>query len=257
MPALNDTLLMAFADGELDAVTVEKVRALIAHNPEAKRKVGQFQQSTLLLRAVVDQPYLRPAKPSASEIPLLRWKPRPLFWQRHSLTAASLVLFLLGMGAGAGVILVKPGPSFSERLLEEVADYHTLYARESEHQVDVPAVRLAHIETWLGDRLHTTLVVPDFSAHGLTFVGARLLSIEGRPVAQLVYQAPGREHEPIAFCIVQDQSPDAAPREEDIAGLQEITWRRSGYSYVLAGWETRDFLVSLASELTPKLERTL
>jgi hypothetical protein len=32
--------------------------------------------------------------------------------------------------------------------------------------------------------------------------------------------------------------------------------RGRGCSYVLAGWETRDFLISLASGLAPKLERT-
>jgi hypothetical protein len=76
-------------------------------------------------------------------------------------------------------------------------------------------------------------------------------------VAQLLYQAPGREHEPMAFCIAEDKSPDAAARGEESAGLQEVTWTRSGYSYVLAGWETPHFLASVASELALKLERSL
>jgi anti-sigma factor RsiW len=257
MPALDDTLLMAFADGELDAATADQVKASIAHDPDALEKVRQFRQSTQLLRELFDQPQFRRMRSGPPEVPVLRGKPRSFSWPSHSLIAASMALFLLGMGAGAGVILVKPGPSFSERLLDEVADYHVLYARESEHQVEVSATRVAHIETWLGNRLHRTLEVPDLSARGLTFVGARLLSVDGAPVAQLLYQAPGREHEPMAFCIAEDKSPDAAARGEEYNGLQEVTWSRSGYSYVLAGWESQDFLQSLASELAPKLDRTL
>jgi anti-sigma factor RsiW len=255
MPALDDTLLMALADGELDVATASVVAAAIAHDPDAQDKVLRFRRSADLVRAVFDQPHLRQEMPTRRGM-LPPRRPRPPSWPQHSLIAASLALFLLGMGAGAGIILIKPAPSFSEKLLDEVADYHGLYAHESEHQVEVSAARLTHIEAWLGNRLHRQLVVPDLAAHGLTFVGARLLSVDGTAVAQLLYQAPGREHEPIALCIAQDKTPDAEVRGEENAGLQEVTWSRSGYSYVLAGWETRAFLTSLASELAPTLDAT-
>jgi anti-sigma factor RsiW len=257
MPTLDDTLLMAFADGELDQAAAAEVSACIAHDPDAQDKVRQFRQSANLVRAVFDQAHLRPGVPGHREIPQAQPKAKLSSWPRQSLMAASLAMFLLGIGTGAGLILARPGPIFSDRLLDEVADYHLLYARESEHQVEVPATRLAHIEAWLGDRLHRKLVVPDLSAQRLTFVGARLLSVDGVPVAQLLYQAPGHEHQPMAFCIAPDGSPDAALRGEEHDGLREVTWSRSGYTYVLAGWETQDFLTSIASELAPELQRTL
>ncbi len=255
MPTLDDTLLMAFADGELDPPAAAKVTAHIAHDPDARDKVKKFRQSANLVRAVFDQHRLRPETPDINQ------RPQPGVklsgWRRHSLMAASLAMFLLGSGTGAGLILARPNPIFADRLLDEVADYHLLYAGESEHQVEVPATRLVHIEAWLGDRLHRKPVVPDLSAQRLAFVGARLLSVDGVPVAQLLYQAPDREHQPLALCIAPDGSPDAAARSEAHAGLQEVTWSRSGYTYVLAGWETQEFLASLAAGLEPELQQSL
>jgi anti-sigma factor RsiW len=257
MLALDDTLLMAFADGELDAVTAEEVMATISHDQDAQDKIRQFRRSTQLVRAVFEQPHFRrDAVPRRASL-LTRATPKLSSWSQYSLVAASLALFLIGMGAGGGLVLFKPGPSFSDRMLDEVADYHSLYARESEHQVEVSAARLAHIETWLGNRLHSKLTVPDLTAHGLTFVGARLLGVDGTPVAQLLYQAPGREHEPVAFCIAPDTSNDTEMRGEVYAGLQEVTWGRSGYRYVLAGWETPELLFTLANELAPKFPKAL
>ena len=257
MMVLDDTILMAFADGELDQATAREVSESVARDQSAQDKVRQFQRSTDLVRAVFAQPHLREPLLAPRETHRTRTAFTPFSRPRYSLIAASLALFLVGMGAGAGLILVKPGPNFSERLLDEVADYHLLYAHEAEHQVEVPAIRLAHIQTWLGNRLHRPLAVPDLSAHGLTFVGARLLSVDGAPVAQLLYQALGREHQPVALCIAPDTSPDAAVRGEEYSGLHEVTWSRGGYSYVIAGWETNEFLVSLAAELEPKFELNL
>jgi anti-sigma factor RsiW len=256
MLALDDTMLMAFADGELDAETAKEVMATIAFDEDAQDKVRQFRRSTQLVRAVFDQPHFRPAA-SSRRAGLLSWvTSHPSSWSRYSLAAASLALFLLGMGAGGGLTTLR-APTFGDRMLDEVADYHSLYARETEHQVEVSAARLAHIETWLGNRLHSKLTVPDLSDHGLTFVGARLLGVDGKPVAQLLYQAPGREHEPVALCIAPDPSNDTQMRGDVYAGLQEVTWSESGYRYVVAGWEAPDFLFELATELAPKLSKAL
>src|SRR5450432_358830 len=119
MLALDDTLLMAFADGELDAVTARQVMATIADDVDAQAKVRQFRRSTQLVRAVFEQPHFRRAAPPRRPSLLSRATPRLSSWSQHSLVAASLALFLLGMGAGGGLVLIKPGPSFADRMLDE------------------------------------------------------------------------------------------------------------------------------------------
>ena len=59
--------------------------------------------------------------------------------------------------------------------------------------MEVGAEEKPHIEKWLSARVGKDVPVPDFSTHGLTFAGARMLVAAGKPVAQYLYtQADGR-----------------------------------------------------------------
>src|SRR5216684_1741531 len=75
--------------------------------------------------------------------------------------ASFAAIVAVGFIAGfANRFTPSPAPGdFSERLLDEIADYHVLYAREDEHLVEVPADRREHIEAWLGDRLEREIRV--------------------------------------------------------------------------------------------------
>ena len=120
----------------------------------------------------------------------------------------------------------------------QVAQYHKIYAREQRHLVEVPAEETPHIEQWLGKRLDDlAFKVPDLSAFGLTFKGARMLVVNGAPVAQLVYlPADGRA---VALCIIhskKDDKPLTASQQDD---LNLVDWRLKGYGFVVLGWETR------------------
>ena len=98
---------------------------------------------------------------------------------------------------------------------------------------------LAHIEAWFGAVLHRTLRIPDLSDRGLTFVGGRLLVVDGVPVTQLLYRWPGRPHEPFGLCISPDPSSERGLTTDAREGLQQVLWRRKGYTYVLVGWTSR------------------
>jgi anti-sigma factor RsiW len=127
----------------------------------------------------------------------------------------------------------------------QVAQYHKIYAREQRHLVEVPAAETPHIEQWLGKRLDDlAFKVPDLSAFGLTFKGARMLVVNGAPVAQLVYlPADGRA---VALCIIhskKDDKPLTASQQDD---LNLVDWRVKGYGFVVIGWENPDALRAIA-----------
>jgi anti-sigma factor RsiW len=117
----------------------------------------------------------------------------------------------------------------------QVAEYHRVYAGEKRHLVEVAAAETPHIESWLGKRLEMPLVVPDLTAQGLTFQGARMLVINGAPVAQLIYTpADGRA---VALCIIRspkEDKPLTASQQDD---LRLVDWRTKGYGFVVVGWE--------------------
>jgi anti-sigma factor RsiW len=127
----------------------------------------------------------------------------------------------------------------------QVAQYHKIYAREQRHLVEVSAEETPHIEQWLGKRLDDlAFKVPDLSAFGLTFKGARMLVINGAPVAQLIYlPADGRA---FALCIIhskKDDKPLTVSQQDD---LNLVDWRVKGYGFVAIGWENQDELRAIA-----------
>jgi anti-sigma factor RsiW len=208
------------------------------------------------LRAVFAQPGYQYVPPGILEE---IQSPRRMARRQFMATLAAGVVLTVGTfagGFGVGRSVAHPERDFNARLLDEVADYHGVYARETDHQVEVPASRKEHIEAWLGSALHRSLHVPDLSKHGLTFLGGRLLVVDGTPVAQLLYQWPGRQHEPLGLCVSFGSPVDHEVMTDSRAGLQQVLWRRNGYTYVMVGWTSQDILAELASYVMPTLDLT-
>jgi anti-sigma factor RsiW len=256
MTRFEDAVLVAYVDGELDESTARRVEAAIEQNPETRQKVELLRQSASLVGAVFRQPKYQQVAPGLAQTVST---PRQSRWARFRPArrfalpvAASIVAALIGFGVG----FWRGGAEsdFAERLLDEVAEYHVVFAREREHQVEITADRLDEIQSWLGERLGRKLVVPDLSDRGLTFRGARLLVVGRQPVAQLVYAFPGRHDRPLALCIAAGPSDEIQLRAHTEGELNLALWARKGFIYVLAGWIDPPVLTALAGELAPKLD---
>lgn len=257
MAKLTDTTLLAYVDGELDSNSAHQISIALETDPEARERVDRLRQSAVLARAVFERPS------SIIMCPKLRAlidTASPRRYRRiFFAAAASIAIAAISFGSGFLVELSRARQeiSFDARLFDEVADYHTMYAYEDDHQVEVSADRREHIEEWLGARLQRRLHVPDLTDRALHFVGARLLVVDGSPVAQLVYHWPGQPHKPLALCITFG-SPDEQPIKADARdGVQQILWRHRGYTYVLVGWASQPMLNSLAAEVTSILDHDL
>src|SRR6266851_7112280 len=203
MSQLDDSILVAYADGELDAASMRSVGEALEHDPPAREKVRRFQLSTTLIRAVFQEPAYQQVSPELAQAITnpqrwSRWKPKRFM---VPIAASIFAAAIFAGGIMLGSLMSNRPPDFSERLLDEVAEYHVVYARDTEHQVEVPAQQVRHIETWLGGHLYRSLHVPDLSDRGLSFKGARLLVVEGQPVAQLLYVRPDQPQNPLALCI--------------------------------------------------------
>jgi len=209
MTRSDDSTLVAFVDGELEAAALHDLTQSLERDPEAKEKVRLLRLSATLVRAAFREPaYLQVSpeltkmierRPQSEGPPQMVGVPKRFAARRFAVPlAASIVAAVLGLGGGfAARGIQPPNPLvFGERLIDEIVDYHVVYAREDEHLVEVPAERLDHIEAWLGERLERQLHVPDLSGHDLIFRGARLLVVDGRPVGQLVYSRPDRPYRP-------------------------------------------------------------
>jgi anti-sigma factor RsiW len=246
MPDMKDmdALLVAYADGELDDAAAAEVEAWLAVTPEAQRTLSIYRETAGLLRAAFPESRYSGAAPlpntprQRSRMPRYGWA-----------IAASLLMGVIGYGAGArwpGLI-----ESNRDRMLSEVAEFHSVYARETVHLVEVPASQTDHLKAWLGNRVKRTLVIPDFKDAGLTFAGGRLVVLDGEPVAELVYtRAKGL---PIAFYVLAHSGGATSVVVERRGDLNLATWDDGSHAYIVVGDAEPTMIRDLATQAKKQL----
>jgi anti-sigma factor RsiW len=238
----TDALLVAYVDGELDAEAIREVERLIAEDPRARQAVEIYRETAGLLRAAcsehayaADSERLMPAAPC-----VLRRAPRRYGWVVGAALAACAVGFV-----GGARFAGWPSSEASE-FASEVAEYHAVFAGEDRHLVELGTDRTDEFTSWLGNRLGRRLTVPDLAAEGLKYVGGRMLVVNGRPVAQMMYTRPrGR---PVALCITKLDG-SAAPIQQSVIGKERTAlWQDGTYGYVVVGELDEPEMRSIAAD---------
>lgn len=254
--------LSAYLDGQLPQSEVDEINAMLAADDAArsvyeKLKLGsEFGARAFdrMLQEPIPLDLVRnikeagknddePPKLGFAGIPMatLPASRRSAFWPQA--LAASLVIFLSG-GAAGYLISEQKQTSFSvaknefapaRTWLDDIADYHRIYSRQTRHLVEVPANDQAHIVEWLSASTGVDFALPDLSGQKLTFEGARLLVAGGKPTAQLLYR--DADNEIIAVCFLQS---DPVEGKTDFAesmrnDLGMISWQRGNASFVVIG----------------------
>jgi anti-sigma factor RsiW len=254
---LNDELLAAYVDGELTPDQLAEVEKALIHDPQARRKVTRMREVKALLRSTcVEENYqdvpdrllqsLRPKRQSRTRVPV---------WLRQAVAA----MFLLSVYTGIDHLIHTRWNYHSvstedpqNAMLDEIAEYHAIYARETEHLAEVPADRKDHIEEWLGNRLSRKFLVPDLSSIGLTFAGARLLGIARQPVAQLLYTPA--QGVPIGVCVTFGDAAETPLEVSRREGMSVGVWKEHGYVYVVVGEIPEQRLREVAGTVAPRME---
>lgn len=252
--------LSAYLDGQLPQTEVEEIDAILAEDDDArvvfeKLKLGSEFGARAFDRMLQDPIPLDlvrtikdvgksdevPPKSGFATIPVAAAAPRrpSAFWPKA--LAASLVIFIAGGAAG---YLVSEHRNAAEAplqiaaartWLDDIADYHRIYSRQTRHLVEVPANEQQHIVEWLSASTGVTFTLPDLSARNLTFEGARLLVAGGKPTAQLLYR--DAENEIFAICFLQSDPvegrTDLTESMRNDIGL--VSWQKGNASFVVVG----------------------
>lgn len=227
----QESRLAAYVDGELDREQVQDVERLLAADPRARQMVRVQQETTALLRgACADSAYA----PSPELTRLLLNQPIRTHPTMRAMMAIAASLLLVTVSFSAGHYFGRSAPvSEIAELVNEVSEYHGVFAHETDHLVDIPASRGAELAAWLGERLGRKLVIPDLSTAGLTFAGGRMLVVNGRPVAQLMYTRANDP--PVGFCITRLNDPPASLQVTHRRSLDLAWWIAGGYAYMVVG----------------------
>lgn len=168
------------------------------------------------------------------------------YFSNFQAIAASIALLGIGVVGGYFIkdyvssrAIITAEVSLEQNWINEIAGYHAVYAKQKRHLVEVKAGSDRHIETWLSKSLAHDFNVPDLSASGLTFEGARLLVVDQIPVAQLMYTSANGNV--VALCVQKRirtagmNSKMAKPINDTINGFDLFYWEHGGADLVLIG----------------------
>jgi anti-sigma factor RsiW len=250
MKTIETWALHAYADGELDAAGRAEIERLLDDNPSARAELAIWQdQKAALKRAyddVLDEPIPAGLTRAVNSRPLHRLG-------RWQAAAAAVALLLIG-GAGGWFLshqTLQPGmQDFADRALAA----HIIYAAEVRHPVEVGADQKDHLQTWLSKRVGAQFVIPNLTPQGYTLLGGRLLVIDDRPAAQLMYEDSSKRRITLYLRTYPDHQ-EQAVRIENRGDLIACYWRDGGFGFVMAGELDRANMMTLAHAVYDELEK--
>ncbi len=192
-------------------------------------------------------------------------------WRRWRIglpLAASLFGLLAGAGAAyfvvdqfnaAKIAAGRPAleaAAVNDVWLDNAAGYYKLFVSAGDAAlVDVPATgdpRQALQK--ISQSLPQEVRLPDLKPWGLEFRGARLVVVEGRPAAQLVYTTENKAIGPLALIIGSSRQPDIPPTFDRRQEVNLLYWRHQGRAYALVGHADVGYLWGIGNDVAWQLD---
>ena len=283
----SDEALVAYLDGELDSVERRFVEDWLEADPTIRDRLAALAQSADLVRGAyadvadekVPERLIVAARgavaanaPQEAEILVLKRPARSAapvhsrYWPIGLAAAAALFGVIFG-GAGTywGLRLFNPAsPSAQSQLaasaansfLDNAAGYYKLTVNAgSTMLIDVPASNDPR-EAWqkISQSLPQQVRLPDLKPWGLTFRGARLVVVEGRPAAALIYVADNKAIGLLTLVIGASKQSDISPTFDHRQDVNLLYWRRHGRAYALAGQTDIGWLWNIANDVAWQLD---
>jgi anti-sigma factor RsiW len=280
----SDEALVAYLDGELDIDERAHVEAWLDADPAVRDRLLALAESASTLRNAfadfVSEPVperliaaARGETVASVEAEIVELRPRRTEltpppsrrWYIQLATAAGLFGLVVGVGAeylGSGM-LATPKVSSDRQIqtiatnnwLDNAAGDYKLMVNAGDTLVDVPASGdNGDVLQKISQNLPQQVRLPDLKPWGLSFQGARLVVVDGKPAAQLVYTTDNKAIGPLALIIGSTKQPDIAPTFERRQDLNLLYWRHQGRASVLVGQSEIGYLWGIANDVAWQLD---
>lgn len=278
----SDEALVAYLDGELDPVEQRHVEAWLDADPAVRERLSALAESADLVRSayagIVNEPLperllaaargegqaqgaeirvLRP-RSAAGPVPARRWY--------IGLAAAAGLFGIMVGGAGTYLVmgLLPPGSGADRTQLAAVAaqrlwldnaaaSYKLAVNAGNSMLVDVPAKDDPREALQRISQNVPQVRLPDLKPWGLTLRGARLVVVDGRPAAQLVYVTDDKALGPVTLVISASKQSDLSPTIERRQDVNLVYWRNQGRAYALVGQADTGYLWGIANDVAWQL----
>jgi anti-sigma factor RsiW len=287
MSERGDDRLLAYLDGELEMTERRAVEAWLDADPAAAAKLAALARSGQLLRLAFDDvmhetlpdrliaaargetgaaepqivPFAQRRAGSTPRAATQRW--------RMALPIAASVVGLLAGGSTAyfGVDrlfsgFAGPAPPAAEATaandiwLDTAAGYFKLFVDAGNYALaDVPGSGDPR-ETLqkISQSLAQAVRLPDLKPWGLTFRGARLVLVGGRPAAQLIYTTDNKAIGPLTLIIGSSRQADIPPTFSRRQDVNLLYWRHQGRAYALVGQADIGYLRGIGNDVAWQLD---
>jgi anti-sigma factor RsiW len=287
MQRLGDDRLVAYLDGELETAQRREVEAWLDADPAARQQLAALADSTHLLRLAYDGVLHEPlpdrliaaargetveAQTGARILPFRgRAAARTVMLNRRWIAlpmAASLFGLVVGGSAvylGLGKLLPdntagkRPAVELAaanSAWLDNAAGYFKLFVNAGDNPaLDVPATGdSGEALQKISQSLPQKIQLPDLKPWGLSFRGAKLVVVEGRPAAELIYTTDNKAIGPLALIIGSSKSPDISPTFDRRQDVNLLYWRHDGRAYALVGQADIGYLWGIAHDVAWQLD---
>ena len=290
MQKRSDDLLVAYLEGELELVDRREVEAWLDSDLAARDQLAALAISAKLVRRAFDEVLHEPvperliaaarAETAAAEAGphILPFAPRTAAarfarsrWPRLGLPIAASLLGLVVGGTGAYFGVTKFGsgaaalalaqPALEATVannlwLDNAAGYFKLFVSAGNNApVDIPATGdTREALQKISQSLPQQVRLPDLKPWGLNFHGARLIVVDGRPAAQLVYTTDNKAIGPLALIVGSSNQPDIPPTFDHRQDVNLIYWRHQGRAYALVGQANIGYLWGIGNDVAWQLD---
>jgi anti-sigma factor RsiW len=285
MPQPADERLIAYLDGELDGAERREVEAWLAGDPAMRERMAELAATAALVRLAFDDVMHEPiperllaaargeTAPAGAGARVLPFQPRgtpaPTMPARRRRLMAPLAAALFGLLLGAGAGFYGAGgfadhtaeqsaieTAANDLWLDNAAGYFKLYQSAGDSGlIDVPATQDTRAALQkISQNLPAEVRLPNLKPWGLTFRGARLVVVGGRPAAQLVYTSTNKAIGDLNLIIGSSKQPDIPPTFARRQQVNLLYWRHQGRSYVLAGQADIGYLWGIANDIAWQLD---
>jgi anti-sigma factor RsiW len=245
--------LLAYADAQLSNGAVARVEGWLRTHPEDAVRVHAWQQQNRDIQTMYE-PYHR--RRDGDEA-LLASIPAPALpaapWRNRAMQAAAGIC-LFALGALLGMNYAPPqSPAEPARFPGEASSAFLIYASEVRHPVEVKADEKDHLVAWLGKRLGQKFAAPDLSRWNFSLIGGRLVPVEGRAGALLMYEdAAGKR---LTVLVGQSEANAATSfRFVSHGGVETFYWIDERLTYAVTADIPRDVLRQVADECYKQFE---
>jgi len=282
----SDEALVAYLDGELGDAERAHVEAWLDADPSVRDRLLALAESATTLRGAFADCLTEPVPErliaaargetvTAVEAEIVEFRPPARRadlasppsrgWYIQLATAAGLFGLVVGGGVGyVGNTMLAPAqiPAGQQlqtaslnNWLDNAAGDYKLMTSAGDTLVDVPASGdNGDVIQKVSQNLPQPVRLPNLQPWGLTFKGARLVVLEGRPAAQLVYTTDNKAIGPLALIIGSTKQADIAPTFERRQDLNLLYWRHQGRASVLVGQSELGYLWGIANDIAWQLD---